>query len=96
MKLFFFVLIAILLTVFFFLRTAAKERKRRNTARRLFLKAKSFQANNRHDEAYDVLHFIRWELVDKQWFEEFIDTDTVVTQKDFMELNSFLMGKISR
>lgn len=85
-----------ILAVLFFLRVTAKERKRRETARRLFLKAQCYQANNRYHEAYDILHFIRWELAGKQWFERFITADKVVAREAFMELNTFVLAKVRR
>jgi len=86
--------VVVILGVFFFLHNAAKEKRRRGEARILFLKARSFQSKNCFEEAYEILHFIRWNLVDKPWFENFIDTDTVVTREVFMEINNFLLGKV--
>jgi hypothetical protein len=84
----------IILAVFFFLHNAAEEKRRRGEARRLFLKAQSFQTLKQYDEAYEVLYFIRWTLVDREWFEKFIATDKIVTRKKFLNLNKFLLVKI--
>lgn len=88
-----FVTAVTILVVFFFLRTIATERKLRQTARRLFLKAQGFQATNQYEKACKVLHFIRWGLVGKPWFENFIRTDKVVTHEAFVELNKFVLEK---
>lgn len=84
----------LILAVFFFLRTNAKEKRRRETGRKLFLKAQGFQVNERYEEAHNVLHFIHWDLGGKIWFENFLDTDKVVTREAFTDFNKFLLAKI--
>lgn len=68
--------------------------ERRRIAEKMFGKARQFLKEGRPNAAYETFHFMRWELVDKRWFEEFLNMHKTITRELFCELNAQALSGI--
>lgn len=63
-----------------------RERERHEIAEKLFNTAKKLSLQNNYSEVLEMLHFMEWNLGDKEWFENFLKTHRTITREKYEEL----------